>query len=368
MPSNFPPPSVERHHSRRRSGRYSQDDPEAQIGTYSNSRPNSGHYNYTNDGVNPPQTYQPPRSSHENPAAKHQDPYYQATTPVGAYQDPSTIAPQLSYTPNHDYPTRTHHRPSSGPTTQHPQNTSTYQAPTNYHHTPHHVPHRNQHHARNQRNGFFSSFGRRRGARTDALESRSRGGRWEDIRAHLVAMSGEFVGTILFLWFALSASQMCLMTNTEPNGAQTPQTILFISLAFGFSLTVNAWAFYRISGGLFNPAVVLGMCVSGNLPWTRGAFLVPAQIVASMIAAALVQAMFPGDVRMVITTLNVGVSITQGLFIEMFLTALLVFTILMLAAEKHQATFIAPVGIGLSLFVAELSGKPLTFSFTDVRV
>ena len=40
----------------------------------------------------------------------------------------------------------------------------------------------------------------------------------------------------------------------------------------------------------------------------------------------------------------------------MFLTALLVFVILMLAAEKHNATFIAPVGIGLALFVAELAG------------
>lgn len=41
---------------------------------------------------------------------------------------------------------------------------------------------------------------------------------------------------------------------------------------------------------------------------------------------------------------------------QMFLTAQLVFTIFMLATEKHEATFIAPVGIGLSLFVAELMG------------
>jgi aquaporin related protein len=40
----------------------------------------------------------------------------------------------------------------------------------------------------------------------------------------------------------------------------------------------------------------------------------------------------------------------------MFLTAQLVFTIFMLAAEKHEATYIAPIGIGLSLFVAELMG------------
>jgi len=38
------------------------------------------------------------------------------------------------------------------------------------------------------------------------------------------------------------------------------------------------------------------------------------------------------------------------------LTAELVFTIFMLAKEKHKATFIAPVGIGLALFIAEMVG------------
>lgn len=36
---------------------------------------------------------------------------------------------------------------------------------------------------------------------------------------------------------------------------KTPEQLLYIALSFGFSLTVNAWIFFRISGGLFNPAV-----------------------------------------------------------------------------------------------------------------
>jgi aquaporin related protein len=44
----------------------------------------------------------------------------------------------------------------------------------------------------------------------------------------------------------------------------------------------------------------------------------------------------------------------------MFLTTLLVFTICMLAVEKHKATFLAPVGIGIALFVAELAGVYFT--------
>jgi aquaporin related protein len=46
--------------------------------------------------------------------------------------------------------------------------------------------------------------------------------------------------------------------------------------------------------------------------------------------------------------------VAQGVWIEALCTALLVFTIIMLAKEKHRATFIAPIGIGLALFIAEL--------------
>lgn len=35
----------------------------------------------------------------------------------------------------------------------------------------------------------------------------------------------------------------------------------------------------------------------------------------------------------------------------------------MLAAEKHKGTFLAPIGIGLSLFIAELSGKYIRHSW-----
>ena len=60
------------------------------------------------------------------------------------------------------------------------------------------------------------------------------------------------------------------------------------------------------------------------------------------------------------TTLAEVTNLAQGLFIEMFLTALLVFAILMLAAEKHRATFIAPIGIGLALFIGHLAGVRFT--------
>ena len=98
------------------------------------------------------------------------------------------------------------------------------------------------------------------------------------------------------------------------------------------------------------------MVITGTLPPMRGLLLFPAQMLGGMVAAGLVSCMFPGPLS-VQTTLTAGTSVAQGVFIEMFLTAELIFTVLMLAAEKSKATFIAPVGIGLALFVAELAGS-----------
>ena len=102
------------------------------------------------------------------------------------------------------------------------------------------------------------------------------------------------------------------------------------------------------------------MVLAGTLPPIRGLILFPAQILAAMCAGGLVSCMFPGDIANTSTTLSPGTSIAQGVFIEMFMTAELVFVVLMLAAEKSKDTFIAPVGIGLALFVAMMGG---TLSF-----
>ena len=56
------------------------------------------------------------------------------------------------------------------------------------------------------------------------------------------------------------------------NGQKSAQTVVYVALECGFSLLVTVWAFYRISGGLFNPAVkVLFYFFSClGVPWARG--------------------------------------------------------------------------------------------------
>ena len=213
-------------------------------------------------------------------------------------------------------------------------------------------------------------------------------------RNEIVAFVAEFGGTFMFLFFVFGAAQVANAAAVVANGAggqqenhsitQAPNTsvLLFISLAFGFSLAVNVWVFFRISGGLFNPAVrlnyklflyqrkeaqsdhlfqvTLGLYLIGAVNPLRAILCFIAQMLAGMAAAGVVSAILPGPLN-VSTSLGGGTTIAQGVFLEMFLTAELVFTIFMLAAEKHKATYLAPIGIGLSLFVAEMTGNsPLT--------
>ncbi|KAH6966811.1 aquaporin-like protein [Fusarium venenatum] len=188
-----------------------------------------------------------------------------------------------------------------------------------------------------------------------------------NFKNHFVAGVGEFIGTTMFLFFAFAGTEVANIqadtnnrtTTGESTGSLNVSKLLYISIIFGFSLMVNVWVFFRISGGLFNPAVTMAMLMVKAISITRAIVLFLAQILGSMLASVVVRYLFPETFN-VRTTLGGGASLVQGVFIEALLTAELVFTIFMLAKEKHRATFIAPVGIGLALFIAEMVGVQFT--------
>ncbi|GAA6060260.1 hypothetical protein JCM10212_003960 [Sporobolomyces blumeae] len=199
------------------------------------------------------------------------------------------------------------------------------------------------------------------------------------VKNHFIAMVGEFVGTTLFLVFALGGADVASRASNSVAGGSTRtdmdsagaaasesvaqqvnvSSLLYIALSFGLSLAVNVWIFFRVSGGLFNPVVSLGLWLIGQIKATRAMLLVVAQIAGSIAASGLVYALLPGNFN-VQTTLSSNTSIVRGVFIEMFLTAMLCMAIFMLAAEKSRSTFIAPVAIGLALFIAEMLGVAFT--------
>lgn len=101
--------------------------------------------------------------------------------------------------------------------------------------------------------------------------------------------------------------------------------------------------------------MTLGMTMVKAITYARALVLLTMQLAGSIFASYLVSVLFPTTFN-VRTTLSDGTSLVRGIFIEAILTAELVFTIFMLAKEKHKATFMAPIGIGMALFVAELVG------------
>jgi len=97
------------------------------------------------------------------------------------------------------------------------------------------------------------------------------------------------------------------------------------------------------------------MVMTKTIGYVRAFLLLVAQLVGAIFASFLVQILLPYDFN-VRTTLSASTSVARGVFIELILTAELVFTIFMLAKEKHKATHLAPIGIGIALFIAELVG------------
>lgn len=122
----------------------------------------------------------------------------------------------------------------------------------------------------------------------------------------MIAMIGEYVGTVLFMIFALGGTNVALTPATTITGSTTSgeedstvstvntSNLLYIALSFGFSLAVNAWIFFRVSGGLFNPAVSLGMALVGALTPTRAILLSIVQILGGITGAAIIDALTPG--------------------------------------------------------------------------
>ncbi|KAF7330187.1 Aquaporin 1 [Mycena venus] len=177
-------------------------------------------------------------------------------------------------------------------------------------------------------------------------------GPW-NIKKDLIAASLELVGTMFFLLLGLGGIQAATAETLTSDAAITNvEKVLYVSTCMGFALVVCAWIFFRITGSLFNPCVTVSLVLLGILPPFRGLLYFIAQFLGSVLAAALLRAL-TGTLS-VNTFLRPGTSPAQGVFIEMFITCALVIAVLMLAAEKHQATAFAPIGIGLTLFSCHL--------------
>lgn len=175
----------------------------------------------------------------------------------------------------------------------------------------------------------------------------------DGVRNHFVAVTGEFVGTFMFLWSAFVIAQIANQDTSVSEPGSHPPQLLMISFGFGFSVLFAVFIFFRVSGGNLNPAVTLTLMLARAIPPVRGILMMISQMVAGMAAAGAASAMTPGPIAFA-NGLGGGCSRSRGLFLEAFGTCLLCTTVLFMAVEKHKATFMAPLAIGISLFIGHL--------------
>lgn len=185
------------------------------------------------------------------------------------------------------------------------------------------------------------------------------------LRPLVTALLGELTGTFLFLLFAFLGAS--ITTTLPPTSSPPLLTLLFTSLAFALSLTANVWAFFRITGAAFNPAVTIALFVvtpHASRSWVRSTGVIVAQLVGGIAAAGVAAALVPGEgMPGVDTALGGGASVAQGFFIEVLLTAELVFVVLMVGVERHRGRFMAPAAVGTVFFLTQLVGEFALFLF-----
>ncbi|KAF9347952.1 hypothetical protein BGX34_002791 [Mortierella sp. NVP85] len=166
----------------------------------------------------------------------------------------------------------------------------------------------------------------------------------------LIQSLAEFIGTAMFLYLAVGgADAVTQSVGMGPN-------ILGTAFAFGMALTVVAWAFFRISGAHFNPAISFSSLITGHISVPKFVLYFIAQLLGAMVGIALARGTTPSNEAIVgqVNTLMYGESIARGFFLEFFLTAILCFVYHMTVHEKNRSTFLAALPYGLTLFSCHL--------------
>lgn len=173
------------------------------------------------------------------------------------------------------------------------------------------------------------------------------------------ALVAEFLGTF-FLCFAGIAA---ILSGTSVVGGGLG--IIGIALAHGLALSVAVSAFGGVSGAHFNPAVTVGMLITGRIALPRALTYVIVQLAGASTAAAICFSVFPAaavaEARLGIPLPAPWASAGVVLAVEFVLTFLLVTAIFGTAVDSRGAAVkIGGFGIGLTVAFDILAGGPVT--------
>lgn len=181
--------------------------------------------------------------------------------------------------------------------------------------------------------------------------------------------AAELVGTFVLVFAGLGAAVL--------GGSKFG--IIGVALAFGLSLMAMAYALGPISGCHINPAVTLGMVLSRRMGFAEAVGYWVAQIIGGIIASGVLLFIAkgsPAGYNAAVSGLAAngyglhspdGYSLAAAFVAEMFLTMILVLTVLG-ATDNRAPVGFAGIPIGLVLTAIHFAGVPVTNgSFNPAR-
>jgi glycerol uptake facilitator protein len=173
-------------------------------------------------------------------------------------------------------------------------------------------------------------------------------------------LAAEVIGTAFLVFVGVGSVPATLIVNGK--APFTMADLGMISLAFGTIVIATVYALGHISGNHINPAVTLGLAVTGKFPWAKVPAYLAAQVVGAIIGSVAIIGVLgqeASDVGLGVATYGAGVGVGQALIAEFVGTFILVFTIFGVIHRKAAAGF-AGVAIGLVVFAAIIPVAPAT--------
>ncbi|MGD1099579.1 MAG: aquaporin [Thermoplasmata archaeon] len=177
----------------------------------------------------------------------------------------------------------------------------------------------------------------------------------------------EFVGTFGLLLAVGGAAVFSL-------GEIDLTRVLLVSLSVGFGLVGLIYAFGDISGGHFNPAVTIAAWVAGKFPARDVIPYILAQLAGAVLGMGVIAGIAYGNSSFFPTaqahalgsqcysagsTFCGGFNMSAVFLIEVAFTFFLVMVILFSTRATGTAKNLAPIGIGLTLLMANLVAIPV---------
>jgi glycerol uptake facilitator protein len=169
----------------------------------------------------------------------------------------------------------------------------------------------------------------------------------------------EFFGTAFLVFVGVGAVPATLIVNGD--APFTMADLGMISLAFGTVVVATVYALGHIGGNHINPAVTLGLAVTGKFPWAHVPGYFAAQVAGAITGAGAILAVLgskASDVGLGVASYG-DVSWTQAFAAEFVGTFILVFTVFGVIHRKAAAGF-AGLAIGLVVFAVIIPVAPTT--------